>query len=165
MVDDGLIGGIIMHFKTLLCFLVIMLILGSCKANPEVLNEGSIWITDYQQALQNASEENKPILINFTGSDWCGWCMRLDEEVFSQSEFLNYAEENLILLKLDFPRNIPQPDDVVANNRALAQKYDIKGFPTIVLIDNNENIIGITGYQPGGANVYVQHLIEIVSGD
>jgi len=136
----------------------ILLILSCGKTTSGALDAENIWIDDYSVALTMSQETGKPILINFTGSDWCVWCMRLAEEVFNQAAFLRFAEENLILLMIDFPRNIKQPDEVVNNNRVLAQRYNIAGFPTIFIIDKDEEVIATTGYRPGGVEAYIQHL-------
>lgn len=120
------------------------------------------WITDYQMALTYAKELERPILINFTGSDWCPWCFRLRDEVFVQPEFISYAEENLVLLTLDFPRKTKLPAAEAKTNQALAEKYDIEGFPTILLINSQEKEIARTGYQEGGAKAYVKHLQDLL---
>ena len=89
------------------CILLVIFFLVACtKASHGDAISGNVWIEDYSQALTMAQESNKSVLINFTGSDWCYWCMRLDEEVFSQPDFISFAEKNLILLKIDFPNNI-----------------------------------------------------------
>ena len=116
------------------------------------------WIEDYQVALKYAKEQNKPILINFTGSDWCGWCKKLVKEVFTQTEFVDYAKANLILLKIDFPQSIPQSADLKKQNNELQDKFKVKGYPTIILLDSTEKVLGNTGYQPGGASAYIEHL-------
>ena len=130
------------------------------SCSKAVSNDLDGWLINYEQALETASETNKVILINFTGSDWCPWCMRLAEEVFEQKEFLDYAEKNLVLLKIDFLRRTRQPREVSEYNQALAQRYNIQGFPTIVIIDKEENILLVTGYRQGGAADYVEHLEE-----
>ncbi len=116
------------------------------------------WITDYSAALAFAKSENKYILINFTGSDWCGWCKKLVGEVFSKPAFETYAKQNLVLVKLDFPRAIPQSAEEKAQNETLAKQYQVSGFPTIFLLDSDGKTIGQTGYQPGGPEAYIQHL-------
>ncbi|CAM2007672.1 thioredoxin family protein [Acanthopleuribacter pedis] len=118
------------------------------------------WITDYNQALEIAKRENKVILINFTGSDWCGWCKRLDREVFSKDTFDDYAEEKLVLLKVDFPKYSKLPQEQMVQNDKLASRYRIRGFPTILMIDAKEQVLLTTGYRPGGPLDYVQHLDE-----
>ena len=116
------------------------------------------WETNYNEAVAKAKAENKALLLNFTGSDWCGWCHKLDGEVFSKEEFKNYAEQKLVLVKLDFPRRKQLPEAEKQQNRTLASKHNIKGYPTILLLDANEKLLLKTGYQYGGATKYVEHL-------
>ena len=116
------------------------------------------WLTDFEQAKKLAAESGKYILINFTGSDWCGWCKRLDQEVFSQSEFTTFAADNLILLKLDFPRYRQQSQAERQRNMALAQEFRVQGFPTLFLTDANGKPVLQTGYQPGGPQPFNQLL-------
>lgn len=123
----------------------------------------TIWIHDYDQAIKDSKKYNRPILINFTGSDWCGWCIRLKKEVFSKSVFKNYASKNLILLELDFPRRKSQSPKIKKQNNNLAKKYRIRGYPTIILINEKGDIIARTGYRRGGADKYVKHLKELIS--
>jgi len=119
--------------------------------------EARTWLTDYDQAIKVATEKKLPILVNFTGSDWCGWCIRLDKEVFSQAAFKAYAKDNLVLLKLDFPRK-PLPKEQADRNQALADKFKIEGFPTIVLVNADGKETQRTSYKSGGAEAYVTHL-------
>ena len=116
------------------------------------------WLTDWDQAIAVAKKQNLPILVDFTGSDWCGWCKKLDKEVFSQDEFINYARKNLVLLKLDFPHNIPQSEEMKAANRKKMNEFNIEGFPTIVLVNAEGKEIARTGYLPGGAKNYIHHI-------
>lgn len=108
--------------------------------------------------MQKAQKENKTVLVNFTGSDWCIWCQRLSNEVFTQKEFEVFAKENLILVKIDFPKNIEQSMETKMYNNQLAQRFGVKGFPTIFLLNKNGHVILQTGYQPGGPINYVNHL-------
>ncbi len=121
------------------------------------------WIENYEDALKAAKDLDRPILVNFTGSDWCGWCKKLMSEVFSKDEFKQYAKDNLVLLKLDFPRSIPQTDELKAQNNRLQEQFKIQGYPTIVLIDAQGKEINRTGYQPGGAVSYVTHLKQLLA--
>ena len=116
------------------------------------------WKTNLEEAIQIAKDENKTVLVNFTGSDWCKWCKKLSAEVFTQEEFAAYAKENLVLVMLDFPRSISQTNETKMYNQTLAQKYGIQGFPTILIMDNAGNLLAKTGYQPGGAGNYVNHI-------
>ncbi len=123
----------------------------------------SKWIEDYNKALELAKGMNRPVLVNFTGSDWCSWCIKLSKEVFTEEVFLKYAKENLVLLKLDFPKRIPQTPEVKAANEKLSQQYKITGFPTIIMLSPEGTEIARTGYQPGGANAYIAHLKSIIA--
>jgi protein disulfide-isomerase len=116
------------------------------------------WHTNYQEAVKKAQKENKRILLNFTGSDWCGWCIKLDKEVFSQKDFVDYADKNLVCVKLDFPRAKKLPEAEVKQNFELQNKYQIQGYPTIVILDKTEKLLGKTGYKSGGAKAYSEHL-------
>jgi protein disulfide-isomerase len=116
------------------------------------------WQDNLEKALQQAKKEKKAVLVNFTGSDWCIWCKRLTEEVFSKKEFETYAKKNLILIKLDFPRNIEQSTETKIYNNTLAQRYGVQGFPTILLFNSTGKLVLTTGYQPGGPANYINHL-------
>lgn len=122
------------------------------------------WMTDFAAATAKAKQENKPLLVDFTGSDWCGWCIKLDNEVFSKKAFKEYAAENFVLVEIDFPsRKVKQSAELKAQNEALAEKYDIKGFPTILILDADGTVIEQTGYRRGGPQKYVEHLKEILA--
>ncbi|MFK7960849.1 MAG: thioredoxin family protein [Phycisphaerales bacterium] len=123
------------------------------------------WIADDLAAGKAmAKKEGKHLLIDFTGSDWCGWCIKLDDEVFSQSQFKNEAPKNFVLVKLDFPSQKPQPEAVKTANRAAATKYAISGYPTVILADADGNAWARTGYRPDGAGPYMKHLDGLRAG-
>ncbi|MBI2440164.1 MAG: thioredoxin family protein [Lentisphaerae bacterium] len=122
----------------------------------------SDWLTDFDQAKKEAAEKKRPILADFTGSDWCGWCIKLDQEVFSTKEFLDFAKKHLILFQADFPSRKKLPAATMKQNEELAQTYGIEGFPTIVLLDAGGKVLARTGYQSGGAKAYVEHLKELL---
>ena len=117
-----------------------------------------VWLTSFESAKAAARAERKVILVNFTGSDWCPWCVRLHDEVFSRRAFLDYASRHLILLTVDFPRKKWMTPAQKRENNALAQSYKIEGFPTILLLDPDGRVIAQTGYRKGGAAAYVDHL-------
>ena len=121
------------------------------------------WLTDFQEAQRVAAAEKRPILVDFSGSDWCGWCIRLDKEVFSQAAFQEYARKNLVLFLADFPRGKELPEKLQAQNEELAKKYGIRGFPTVLLLDAAGGVAAQTGYRPGGAEAYVKHLRDLLS--
>jgi protein disulfide-isomerase len=135
---------------------VLTVILSGCgKSNS---SDNLTWEESLETALQKAKTENKAVLVNFTGSDWCVWCQKLSTEVFSKSEFEDYAEENLILVKIDFPQNIEQSTETKSYNNRLAQKFGIQGYPTILLLNSNGDLVLTTGYLPGGPENYINHL-------
>jgi disulfide reductase len=142
---------------TLVLFTLLFLVV-SCSDNKTQTSDNLIWTTDLEKAIETAKAENKAVLVNFTGSDWCVWCFKLSDEVFSQDEFKEYADENLILVKVDFPQNIEQSDQTKAYNQSLAQKFDVQGFPTIIIINSQGKPVAKTGYQPGGPINYINHI-------
>lgn len=119
------------------------------------------WTTDYQAALATAQTEKRNIFLFFTGSDWCGWCMRLDQEILSTSEFKSYANEKLILVKLDFPRKTAQSDELRAQNQALATRYRIRGYPSVIILDPTGKAVKKLGYQEGGPNPFIEALRSV----
>lgn len=119
------------------------------------------WVTDFAKAQKQAAAEKKPMVLNFTGSNWCGWCIRLDKEVFSQKEFVDYAKENVVLVKLDFPRGKELPAAEKKQNEDLAEKFGIQGFPTIIVLDSAGKKIGQLGYEKGGAANWISSLEKV----
>jgi thioredoxin-related protein len=135
----------------------------TCLGLASGLFAGEGWMTDFEAAQAKAKAENKPLLLDFTGSDWCGWCIKLDEEVFSQTAFSQYAAAELVLVEIDFPRRTDQPAKLKAQNEALSQKYGIRGFPTILVLSPEGELIEKTGYRRGGPEAYVAHIKEILA--
>lgn len=120
------------------------------------------WITDFEEAKKVAAEKKLPILADFSGSDWCGWCIRLDNEVFSKDEFKAYAKDNVVLFLADFPSQKAQPEAVKKQNKALAEKYSVSSFPTVLVLDAEGKELERTGYVKGGAEAYVKHLKTLI---
>jgi protein disulfide-isomerase len=116
------------------------------------------WTTDYKEALAIAKEQNKKVLLNFTGSDWCGWCIKLDKEVFSKKEFLDYAKDNYILVKIDYPRRTKLPEFLERQNSQLAKKYKVRGYPTVVVLKSNGKKYKTGGYVAGGPSAFIKSL-------
>lgn len=116
------------------------------------------WETNFEKARTKAKESNRYMLLNFSGSDWCGWCIKLDKEVFSKKEFKEYASENLVIVELDYPRKTPQKSSLKEQNEKLAKEYGIKGFPTVLILSPSGELVAKTGYQDGGPEKYVEHL-------
>lgn len=122
----------------------------------------NVWKTDFEAALTEAKSQNRYVLVNFTGSDWCGWCIKLHKEVFSHEAFKQFAADKLVLVEIDFPRKDSQSKELKAQNKKLAEKYGIRGFPTILVLSPDGELVGKTGYKAGGAKAYVAHLEEII---
>lgn len=121
----------------------------------------SEWLTDLPKAQAKAKEEKKMVLLDFTGSDWCGWCIKLHKEVFSQAEFAEYAKKNLVLVEVDFPRAKKQSAEQKKANGALQKKYNIEGYPTIIVLDGEGKKIGELGYMKGGPKAFIAELDKI----
>ena len=127
----------------------------------DIVQNGQPWINDMTVALERAKAEDKDLLINFTGSDWCSWCIKIRDEIFSHNEFFDEAPKDFILVEIDFPQSIKQSENLKAQNSQLQMKYGIQGYPTIILTDSVGNPYGQAGYQPGGPVVYMNHLLEL----
>jgi len=117
------------------------------------------WATDLPKALEQAKAENKIVLLDFTGSDWCVWCMKFDNDVLSQPEFASYAKTNLVLVLVDFPNAKPQSDAVKKADKDLQDKFKVDGFPTYVALTPDGKEIGRqTGYLSGGPVAFIAEL-------
>jgi protein disulfide-isomerase len=114
------------------------------------------WTTDLAKAQAQARKENKLVLLDFTGSDWCPWCIKFEKEVLNTPEFGEYSKAHLVPVLLDFPHAKPQDDALKAANKALKEKYDIKGFPTYVLLNGAGKEVGRQeGYEKGGPKAFI----------
>ncbi|MDX2185693.1 MAG: thioredoxin family protein [Opitutaceae bacterium] len=124
---------------------------------------GEGWTTDYQAALAKAKAENKLVLLDFTGSDWCGWCKRLDKEVFSQQEFKDFTQDRFVLVELDFPRKKKLDEATQKQNFELQDQFKIEGYPTIIIVDGDGKEIERLGYEEGGAANYNKVLEGVIA--
>ena len=140
--------------------MVVIMLLGAFQ----LFAGGDQWLTNMKEAQKIAKKKNLLILADFSGSDWCGWCKKLDKEVFSQKKFLDYTKDNFVLLLIDFPKNKKMDEATKLQNTQLAQKYQVRGFPTVLIIDADGKVIKQTGYVPGGADAYIKHLKQIKAG-
>lgn len=123
------------------------------------------WLNDYKRAQQEAKASNKFILLDFTGSDWCPWCKKFDKEILSQSQFKDYARENLVLMEVDFPRARLQSAEVKKQNQELAQQYQVEGFPTIVVLNGaGQKLWQYDGYFPDGPAAFIAQLEKLRKG-
>jgi thioredoxin-related protein len=125
----------------------------------------SDWLQDYNKAQEEAKANHKLLFLNFTGSDWCGWCIKFDKEVLSREQFKNFARDNLVLVELDFPRRKSQPAEVKKQNVQLAQQYEVLGFPTIVVLNSSgQKVWQFDGYFPGGPDAFIEQLQKLPKG-
>lgn len=123
----------------------------------------SVWLTDFTEAAKLSQKTKKPIVVNFTGSDWCGWCKVLKREVFDKPEFKKWAKKNVILLEADFPRKTKLPSELKLQNYALQKVFAVRGYPTVWMFnvgegkDPKKNItpLGKTGYVRGGPEKWI----------
>ena len=117
------------------------------------------WLTNYDKAVAQAKAENKMVLMDFTGSDWCPWCIKMDKEVLNTKEFKDYADKNLVLVEVDFPNSKPQTDEVKKQNGGLKDKYNADGFPTFIVVDTDGKELGRqVGYLEGGPSAFIAKL-------
>ena len=120
------------------------------------------FVENFEAAKKEAAALKQPIFAFFTGSDWCGWCKKLNSEVLETKAFKKFAADNLILFEADFPHEKEQSSSVKKQNAALAEKYKVNGFPTVYLLDAEGKELGRTGYQEGGGEAYVKSLKEML---
>lgn len=122
------------------------------------------WITDAAEARRSAAADRRPILMLFTGSDWCPWCVKLDQEILATPAFKEWAAAKVVLLYLDFPRQKQIDAAQLEANRALQQQYGVRGYPTVVLTDAAGTQLGQAGYQPGGPKSWLANCDRIIAG-
>ena len=139
-----------------------IVLLGLCLSVLTVWSaEG--WMTDFEKAKKKAMSENKTLLIDFSGSDWCSWCIKLDEEVFQKDAWKAYAKEHLVQVLIDFPREKSEQSEALQKqNNQLAKQYTVRGFPTVLLLNQEGSMIEKTGYQRGGAESYINHIKSLI---
>ncbi len=123
--------------------------------------EESKWLTDLPTAQAQAKKDGKLVLMDFTGSDWCPWCIKLHKEVFSTPEFSDYAKKNLVLVEVDFPRKKDQSADLKKANQALQQKFKIEGYPTVIVLNGDGKKVGELGYEAGGPKPFIANLDKL----
>lgn len=120
------------------------------------------WLTSFDQAKAESKKTGKPILMDFTGSDWCIWCQKLKQEVFSTPEFTAWASKSVVLLELDYPRKAPQAESVKKQNSELAEKYNIEGYPTVLFVNADGKVLGQSGYEKGGPAAWTSNADKLL---
>ncbi|WP_396174400.1 thioredoxin family protein [Flavobacterium sp.] len=146
--------------------ITLFLVLGSLTIQSQELT----WQTDMNKALEISKKSQKPLFLFFTGSDWCGWCIRLQKEVFKTPEFAKWAKDNVILVELDFPRSTPQQPEIKKQNAELQQTFAVQGYPTVWFVrgskkDGKINLekLGSTGYVAGGPTAWLAAADKILA--
>lgn len=151
--------GLILVLMTMVVLPTVALLNGA----PHSGSNGLPWTTNYNEALVKSKAEGKPILLFFTGSDWCTWCHRLESEVFETSSFIDSAKDKYIFVEVDFPKMSPISPDLKAQNKQLQDKHGIRGYPTVVVVDGNGQKLGQIGYEAGGGQTYANLLDKLVA--
>jgi len=142
--------------------LCMLLTLGLALAAAQAAESAGAWLTSYPKALAEAKATKKVVLADFTGSDWCGYCIRLKKQVLDTPEFQDFAKDKLVLLELDYPRHKDQPADEKQQNADLSQKFNVHGFPTVIILDADGKDLGrIVGF--GGKDGWMSQLKGILA--
>jgi protein disulfide-isomerase len=122
----------------------------------------SAWSIDLKKAQDEAKANHKLLLLDFTGSDWCGYCIQLDRAILSKPEFKDYASKNLVLVEIDFPRRKPQSVETRKQNQELAERYQIDGFPTLIILNGEGKAVWrYDGFYTGGVAAFLAELDKI----
>lgn len=139
--------------------LVLFLVVGSFAVEAQEL----VWNNNLDKAIDISAKTHKPLMLFFTGSDWCGWCKRLQSEVFAKPEFVAWAKNNVVLVEVDFPRRTPLAPELQTQNSQLQQFFEVQGYPTVWLVTASRNAdkinfnkLGSTGYVAGGPTTWLQ---------
>lgn len=137
-----------------------MLVISSITTQAQ---EELTWHKDLNKAIEISRQEQKPLFLFFTGSDWCGWCIRLQKEVFRTPEFTAWANEKVVLVELDFPRKNLQSEEIKMQNNQMQQLFAVRGYPTVWFVkagikDDKTNFeqLGSTGYVAGGLSKWLE---------
>jgi protein disulfide-isomerase len=133
--------------------ITLLLVIGSYAVEAQEL----VWNNNLNKAMEISKKTKKPLMLFFTGSDWCGWCIRLQTEVFKKPEFAAWAKDNVVLVEVDFPRRTALSAELTAQNNELQQFFAVQGYPTVWFVNatnvdgkTNFDKLGSTGYLAGG---------------
>tara|TARA_Y100001954_G_C15692563_1_gene543575 strand:+ start:58 stop:525 length:468 start_codon:yes stop_codon:yes gene_type:complete len=150
---------------------LILLLFVSFSLNSFSQQSSLEWHTDMNKAIEISVKTQKPMLLFFTGSDWCGWCKRLVKEVYNKPEFEKWAKNNVVLVEIDFPRKSKLSEEIQKQNRELQQMFGVRGYPTIWFVNPetknqasvNLSQLGSTGYVAGGPSKWIESAEKILS--
>lgn len=156
MKTAGIIGGLVLA-AALLC---------GCNQKAIAADQSGIWQSDYDAALKQAAAENKYVLVSISGLEWCGWCKALENEVFSKPEFIAYAKDNLICVLLDFNSSGRATNaEFAKQHEMLLEKFQVQGFPTVLILNPQGKGVVRDGYQRGGPAKYVEFIKGVVAAN
>lgn len=133
-------------------FLILLVAFSTLTIHAQETQE---WHTDLDKAMAVSKKTKKPLFLFFTGSDWCGWCIKLQKEVFKTPEFTKWAKDNVVLVELDFPRRTPQSEEIKSQNAKLGSFFKVQGYPTVWLTDVTKSAEGKVEFSPRGNIGYV----------
>ena len=140
----------------------LLIILVALTFSYSALAQEATWYTDVNKAIELSEKQKKPIMLFFTGSDWCGWCIKLQNEVFKQEAFVKWANQNVILVELDYPRRKSLDPQMQQQNAQMQQLFQVRGYPTVFFVnpeqkDGKVNLqqLGKAGYMAGGAETWI----------
>jgi thiol-disulfide isomerase/thioredoxin len=121
------------------------------------LQASDLWSTNYDESLKKAATENRMVLLEFTGSDWCPPCKKQAEDVFAQPAFEEFASANLVPVKFELLKYSKQPEEQIAANAAIRDKYQVDGYPTLILLDSKgAELARQSGYSGGGVTAFIE---------
>jgi len=150
--------------------LILLMTFGSLLGNAQE-NELT-WHTNIDKAMEISKKEKKPLMLFFTGSDWCGWCIRLQKEVFYKKEFVKWAKDNVVLVELDFPRKKQLEPTLQQQNYSLQSAFQVQGYPTVWFVNSdtkegktNFTQLGSTGYVAGGPEAWISGANQILANN
>jgi len=124
------------------------------------------WSDDLETAIAKAKQSGRKVLVNFTGSDWCGYCIKLKEQVLTTEAFAEWAGRKLVLVEIDFPRRKEQTADTKARNAALKQRFEVPGYPTVILLDGEGSLVHKeVGFAPGSSAEWMETMQNAAGAD
>lgn len=143
---------------------ILLLALGMSFFIPHLaIAADSTWTTGWKAAATQASATQRPIIADFTGSDWCVWCKKLQHDVFDTPEFAAWAKHAVVLMKVDFPQDKPLAEEQQKENQGLADRYQVEGFPTVLILAPDGTEIGRLGYRDGGPKAWIAAAEAIIA--
>ena len=157
-------GGVMKTAGILGIMVLVSAFLCGCNQDAVAADSSTLWRVDYDAALKQAAAENKYVLVSISGLEWCGWCKALESEVFSQPEFIEYAKTNLVCVLLDFNQSGRATNvEFAKQHEALLARFQVDGFPTVLILNPQGRVIKRDGYQRGGAVKYVEFIKGVIA--